>query len=180
MCISASSLLSRLFGPRRIWITMLGPDNSGKTTAITALKLDKLDAKKSLQTVLYRGLSFEFWDYTGPYSFIPWRRWLKHEGLTGSHVIFMVDSADRERIDEVHDDIRWISDNIDLSERLFLVLANKQDLPSAMTVDEITDTLNLPKLKAKHWSIQASCAISGDGLHEGLEWFHQFIEKGIV
>jgi signal recognition particle receptor subunit beta len=71
--------------------------------------------------------------------------------------------------------------NVDL-----LVFANKQDLPHAMSVDAIVDQLGLRGLQ-RTWHIQVSridlfsffiyevarqptCAVSGDGLHEGLEW----------
>ena len=55
---------------------------------------------------------------------------------------------------------------------VLLVFANKQDLPNAMTVEEITDKLKLHSIK-QEWHIQPSCANTGDGLYEGLEWLSQ-------
>ena len=46
-----------------------------------------------------------------------------------------------------------------------------QDKPSAMTTDEITEKLDLHSIRQRDWYIQATCAISSDGLYEGLEWF---------
>ncbi len=51
-----------------------------------------------------------------------------------------------------------------------LVLANKQDLPQAMTVAEVSDKLQLKEIKDKAWYIQSCSAVSGDGLSEGLDW----------
>ena len=48
--------------------------------------------------------------------------------------------------------------------------ANKQDLPHAMTVDEVTDKLELRDLQRRAWHVEPCCAMSGDGLYEGLEW----------
>lgn len=45
-----------------------------------------------------------------------------------------------------------------------------QDLPNAMNAAEITDKLGLHSLRNRHWYIQATCATSGDGLYEGLDW----------
>ncbi len=45
-----------------------------------------------------------------------------------------------------------------------------QDLPNAMNAAEITDKLGLHSLRNKNWYIQATCATSGDGLYEGLDW----------
>ncbi len=45
-----------------------------------------------------------------------------------------------------------------------------QDLPNAMNSAEITDKLGLHSLRHRNWYIQATCATSGDGLYEGLDW----------
>lgn len=45
-----------------------------------------------------------------------------------------------------------------------------QDLPNAMNAAEITDKLGLHALRQRSWYIQATCATSGDGLYEGLDW----------
>merc|ERR1711868_226459 len=51
-----------------------------------------------------------------------------------------------------------------------LVFANKQDLPNAMNAAEVTEKLGLHSLRNRNWYIQATCATSGDGLYEGLDW----------
>lgn len=45
-----------------------------------------------------------------------------------------------------------------------------QDLPNAMNAAEVTDKLGLHTLRNRNWYIQATCATSGDGLYEGLDW----------
>ena len=39
-----------------------------------------------------------------------------------------------------------------------------------MNAPEITDKLGLHSLRNRNWYIQATCATSGDGLYEGLDW----------
>ncbi|KAL6067021.1 hypothetical protein STEG23_031256 [Scotinomys teguina] len=59
----------------------------------------------------------------------------------------------------------------ELRDAAILVFANKQDLPNAMNAAEITDELGLHSLRHRNWwYIQATCATSGDGLYEGLDW----------
>ncbi|XP_065638123.1 ADP-ribosylation factor 2-like, partial [Quercus suber] len=58
----------------------------------------------------------------------------------------------------------------ELREAVLLVFANKQDLPNAINAAEITDKLGLHSLRQCHWYIQSTCATSGDGLYEGLDW----------
>ncbi|GMI86804.1 ADP-ribosylation factor A1F [Hibiscus trionum] len=55
----------------------------------------------------------------------------------------------------------------ELRDAVLLVFANKQDLPNAT---EITDKLGLHSLRQSHWYIQSTCATSGEGLYEGLDW----------
>lgn len=54
--------------------------------------------------------------------------------------------------------------------RQHLFFALWQDLPNAMNAAEITDKLGLHSLRHRNWYIQATCATSGDGLYEGLDW----------
>ena len=58
----------------------------------------------------------------------------------------------------------------ELRDATLLVFANKQDLPNAMSVSEVTDKLGLHSLGNRKWYIQSTCATSGDGLYEGLDW----------
>jgi hypothetical protein len=59
------------------------------------------------------------------------------------------------------------------------VFANKQDLPNAMNAAEITDKLGLHSLRQRHWYIQSTCATSGEGLYEGLDWLSSNIANKV-
>ncbi|KAK3420712.1 hypothetical protein EUGRSUZ_H03225 [Eucalyptus grandis] len=58
----------------------------------------------------------------------------------------------------------------ELDKAAILVLANKQDLEGAMNASEVADKLGLHSLGQRHWYIQSTSAISGQGLYEGLVW----------
>lgn len=92
-------------------------------------------------------------------------------------IIFVVDSNDRERINEAALELQKVLREDELREATLLVLANKQDLPNAMSVAEVTDKLGLHSLRSRQWYIQAACATSGDGLYEGLDWLSQALKK---
>ena len=85
-------------------------------------------------------------------------------------VIMMVDSTDRGRMGLVRDELFRLLANEELDPKGVLVLANKQDLPDAMSVAELSEALNLHAIKGHEWHIQASCALTGEGLWEGLDW----------
>ncbi|RNA35488.1 ADP-ribosylation factor 1 [Brachionus plicatilis] len=85
-------------------------------------------------------------------------------------LIFVVDSNDRERVGEARDELHRMLQEDELRDAVLLIFANKQDLPNAMNAPEITDKLGLHSLRNRNWYIQATCATSGDGLYEGLDW----------
>ena len=85
-------------------------------------------------------------------------------------IIFVVDSNDHERVTEAREELQRMLNEDELRDALLLIFANKQDLPNAMGAPEITDKLGLHALRNRDWFIQATCATSGDGLYEGLEW----------
>ncbi|KAG7219795.1 hypothetical protein INR49_018817 [Caranx melampygus] len=85
-------------------------------------------------------------------------------------LIFVVDSNDRERVNEAREELSRMLAEDELRDAVLLVFANKQDLPNAMNAAEITDKLGLHALRQRSWYIQATCATSGDGLYEGLDW----------
>lgn len=51
-----------------------------------------------------------------------------------------------------------------------------QDLVEAMSTAEIAESLLLHNIKSHEWHIQASCALSGEGLWSGLEWISKKVK----
>ena len=46
-----------------------------------------------------------------------------------------------------------------------------------MNAAEVTDKLGLHQLRNRKWYIQATCATSGDGLYEGLDWLSEQLKS---
>ena len=98
-----------------------------------------------------------------------------YKNTTG--IIFVVDSNDRDRVGEARDELHRMLNEDELREAMLLVFANKQDLPNAMNAAEITDKLGLHSLRQRNWYIQSTCATTGDGLYEGLDWMSTSLAK---
>jgi len=172
MGLAFGKLFSRLFGKKEMRILMVGLDAAGKTTILYKLKLGEIVTTIptigfNVETVEYKNINFTVWDVGGQDKIRPlWRHYFQNtQGL-----IFVVDSNDRERVGEAHDELHKMLNEDELREAVLLVFANKQDLPNAMSVAEVTDKLGLHSLRYRKWYIQATCATSGDGLYEGLDW----------
>ncbi|XP_074659046.1 uncharacterized protein LOC141911869 [Tubulanus polymorphus] len=167
-----TSLFKGLFGKKEMRILMVGLDAAGKTTILYKLKLGEIVTTIptigfNVETVEYKNISFTVWDVGGQDKIRPlWRHYFQNtQGL-----IFVVDSNDRERVGEAKEELGRMLNEDELRDAVLLVFANKQDLPNAMNAAEITDKLGLHNLRNRNWYIQATCATSGDGLYEGLDW----------
>ena len=55
-------------------------------------------------------------------------------------------------------------------------MANKQDM-CVMSVSEVAEKLGLHQLRGRDWNIQGTCALTGDGLHEGFKWLSKATNK---
>lgn len=84
--------------------------------------------------------------------------------------MFVIDSNDRERIGEAKEQLHIMMSEDELRDCILIVLANKQDLPNAMNVKEIYENLDFEKLRTNRKTIIATCATSGDGLNECMDW----------
>jgi len=158
---------------------MVGLDAAGKTTILYKLKLGEIVTTIptigfNVETVEYKNISFTVWDVGGQDKIRPlWRHYFQNtQGL-----IFVVDSNDRERINEAADELAKMLQEDELRESVLLVFANKQDLPNAMSPAEVTEKLGLGKLRNKRWYIQATRANQGQGLYEGLDWLSSELSK---
>jgi len=169
------SLFAKLFtgfGKKEVRILMVGLDAAGKTTVLYKLKLGEIVTTIptigfNVETDQYKNINFTVWDVGGQDKIRPlWRHY--YQNTQG--IIYVVDSNDRERIDEAALELQKVLREDELRDSVLLVLANKQDLPNAMSVAEVTDKLGLHSLRSRQWYIQATCATSGDGLYEGLDW----------
>ncbi|KAK4527817.1 hypothetical protein GAYE_SCF45G5748 [Galdieria yellowstonensis] len=171
-----TKLYQRFFGKRELRILMVGLDAAGKTTILYKLKLGEIITTVptigfNVETVAYKNINFTVWDVGGQDKIRPlWRHYFQNTQA----LIFVVDSNDRERILEARDELRKMLAENEMRSAVLLIFANKQDLPNAMTVDEVIEKFGLNSLNRK-WKVQASCATSGQGLWEGLEWLSENI-----
>ncbi|XP_043564059.1 ADP-ribosylation factor 4 [Chiloscyllium plagiosum] len=179
MGLTLSTILQKVFGRKQVRILMVGLDAAGKTTILYKLKLGEVVTTIptigfNVETVEYKNVCFTVWDVGGQDKIRPlWRHYFQNtQGL-----IFVVDSNDRERIQEASEELNKMLLEDELKGAVILVFANKQDLPNAFTISEVTEKLGLQSLSNTTWHVQATCAIQGSGLCEGLDWLSSELSK---
>jgi ADP-ribosylation factor-like protein 4 len=122
------------------------------------------------------GQTFLLWDVGGQEKTRP--LWRSYTRCTDG-IIFVVDSSDAERLEEAKLELLKIAK---LTERFavpILVLANKQDLPTAAEPAKLEKGLGLASELGRGvgWAIQPCCAVTGEGLEEGLASLQEMILK---
>ena len=156
---------------------MVGLDSAGKTTILYKLRLGEVVATCptigfNLETVKFKNFNLVMWDVSGDQRT---RRFWKTYYKDIQGVIFVIDAEDRQRFQSAKEELF----NIFLAEELrgapILILANKQDLPNAMEACELAEKLELYRVRDRHWHLQATCALSGDGLSQGITRLVQMI-----
>lgn len=68
--------------------------------------------------------------------------------------VFVVDSADVERLEECSIEFQELLEEQKLAGLPVLVYANKMDLPSAMSEQDIAEALDLHSIRDRPWQIQ--------------------------
>ncbi|TKS70833.1 ADP-ribosylation factor 4 [Collichthys lucidus] len=144
-----SHLFTRFTSKRPVRILMVGLDAAGKTTLLYKLKLAEV-----VTTIPTIGFNVETVEYKN-ISFTVWdvggqtviRPLWRHYYINTQGLIFVVDSNDPERIKEAADELHRVLEE-----------------------DELKGVALL-------WLVQSSCAISGSGLAEGLDWLSDQIPK---
>ncbi|KAI3369290.1 hypothetical protein L3Q82_007537 [Scortum barcoo] len=143
---------------------MFGLDAAGKTTLLYRLKLAEVVTTIptigfNVETVEYKNISFTVWDVGGP-------------DICGRHNLATTPRGLKKLLTRLH----MMLEEEELRGVAVLVFANKQDLPRAMSASDITESLSLSRV-SQPWFVQASCAVSGSGLVEGLDWLSDQILK---
>jgi ADP-ribosylation factor-like protein 3 len=158
--------------PKQARILILGLDNAGKTTILRKLSDEDITTTTptqgfNIKSILHNGFKLNVWDIGGQKTIRPyWRNYYENTEA----LIYVVDAADRKRVDEAGYELNEILGEDKLATVPLLVFANKSDLLQAQSADDIAESLSLFNIKDRPWQIQACSAKDGTGLEEGLRW----------
>ncbi|GAB5353348.1 hypothetical protein AAMO2058_000029300 [Amorphochlora amoebiformis] len=153
-------------------VVMLGLDAAGKTAVLYKLRLGTTPQTIptmgfNTEAIAYKNYEFRIWDVGGQDRI----RTLWDYHLDGARVvIFVVDSADRARLPKARMELHRLMKDERLKQAHLLVYANKQDQANAISAKNLATQLNLEAIRNRSWYLQGSCARTGEGLYEGLDW----------
>ncbi len=88
----------------------------------------------------------------------------------------MVDSSDRERIDLARNELYSLLDFEDMQKIPVVIIANKQDIHSSMSLQEIERYLRLSEIK-NPYHLYGTCAMTGEGLYKAFSHMTEIIKE---
>ena len=170
---------------------MLGLDGSGKTTILNRLKyghytsthptigfnfqkvtpgLSPWDGLDFIFQIQSNGSCFHLWDVGGQDKTRPlWRSYIRDTDL----ILFVLDSSDR--LDEAKLELQNLMKLTERSGPPIILIANKQDLPGAASLEEINTFLSSNKTAS--CQLLSSCGITGEGLESLLNDVKHLVQR---
>ncbi|EOD49561.1 putative adp-ribosylation factor family protein [Neofusicoccum parvum UCRNP2] len=138
-------------------ILMLGLDNAGKTTIVKKIMDEDVHSVSPtlgfiIKTIEYEGYKLNIWDVGGQKTL---RTYWKNYFEKTDTLIWVVDSTDRQRIDDCRRELKGL-----LQEEA----RTRTTLGAGLELDSIT---------THKWAIMACSAMTGLNLEEGLRWVIQ-------
>ena len=160
-------LTGGMFKEKPTRVLMLGLDAAGKTTILYKLQLNELVTSIptigfNVEQLKYKGLDMTIWDVGGQDKIRAlWRFYFENTDA----LIYVVDSADPDNIAVSKTELHDLLAKPALERIPILVLGNKNDLPEALSVDELIEKLNLKSLVNREvccYSISAKNSVNID------------------
>ncbi|KFD66697.1 hypothetical protein M514_06800 [Trichuris suis] len=162
-------------------ILVIGLDNAGKTTILKRLMGEDVSITTptfgfNIKTLSYRGYKLNIWDVGGQLMLRSyWRNYFEET----DGVLWVVDSTDVERFGDCRKELHSLLTEERLISSTLAILANKQDLDNAVSVQLIHDALQLDQIKGHHWRCFPCSGLTGDNLVEGIDWAEVLLTESI-
>jgi len=173
------------------FVLILGLDNAGKTTFLESAKtrfvknykggnLSKITTTVGLNIgkIDTNGVRLNFWDLGGQEELQA--LWDKYYQECHA-VIYVVDTGDRERIDESKEAFLKMIKNENTRGVPLLVAANKQDLEECMGVREVKPLFesSAELVGTREVMVLATSGMTGEGVVEGIDWVAQCVVRNM-
>ncbi|CAN0190209.1 unnamed protein product [Ascophyllum nodosum] len=158
---------------KKATVVLLGLDNSGKSTLLHRLSQGQVTAlqpteRPHIDEFQLGGVSFKAWDLGGHEAV----RYLWFDFLSDSQaIVFMVDGADDQRLDEAHWELSELLSDASFYGVPVAVLYNKSDLPAAVPEEKLRGMLDIERLETRRpIKCFVTSVVKGEGYPEAFRW----------
>jgi ADP-ribosylation factor-like protein 8 len=173
-----SDWIRGLFWKQEMEITLVGLQSAGKTTLLTAISDGKLKAERdtiptiglNTRKVTKGSVSIKLWDIGGQPRFrAMWERYCR--GVNA--IVYVVDAADQANFDQARTCLHDLLSKPALASTPLLVLANKNDLPGALSEKQIASVLELTEVHDREVTVYSISAKNYVNIDVTMNWLIQ-------
>lgn len=165
--------LTSWFWREEMEVTLVGLQNSGKTTLVNVLTSGDF-SEDMIPTVgfnmrkIQKGrVTLKVWDIGGQPRFRSmWERYCR--GVNA--IVFVVDAADEARMETARNELHVLLEKPQLHAIPVLVLGNKNDLAEALTAEQLIERLGLSEITTQEVSCYSISAKNKVNLDITLNW----------
>ena len=175
--------------PEHLDVFVAGLDNSGKTAVMNSLNALSLRTYghmpvgptmgvERVQLTRDDGLKLVFTSCGGQRHMRP--AWKQHFARADA-LVFVIDSADRPRLEEAGIELNRILLDESLARCPVVVLANKSERVSFLTGLDIAKGLDMSMIRGRYWEVVETSTVKKDdgGVQEAVEWLVYVLGKKI-
>ncbi|CAG8616562.1 4164_t:CDS:2 [Ambispora gerdemannii] len=170
--------LRSLFFKTELELTLVGLQNSGKTTLVNVIASGQFTEDMiptvgfNMRKVTKGNVTMKLWDIGGQPRFRSmWERYCR--GVNA--IVFVIDSADHDKLEAARTELKSLLEKPQLANIPVLVLGNKNDLPDALNVEQIIEVMNLKSINNREVSCYSISAKNQVNIDITLQWL---IKKG--
>lgn len=172
--------LQGLLWRQEMEVTLVGLQNSGKTTLVNVIATGAYSEDMiptvgfNMRKVRKGRVTLKIWDIGGQPRFRSmWERYCR--GV--SAIVFVVDAADEEKLVAAKTEIITLLEKPQLAGIPVLVLGNKNDLPDALTAEQLIDRLGLACINTQEVSCYSISAKNQVNIDITLQWLIQHSKR---
>lgn len=165
--------LRSLFFKEEMELTLVGLQNSGKTTLVNVIASGQFSEDMiptvgfNMRKVTKGNVTMKLWDIGGQPRFRSmWERYCR--GVNA--IVFVIDAADHDKLEAAKSELKNLLEKPQLANIPVLVLGNKNDLAEALTVDQLIDVLNLQSISNREVSCYSISAKNQVNIDITLQW----------
>lgn len=172
--------LRGLFFREEMEITLVGLQNSGKTTLVNVLASGEFIEDMiptvgfNMRKITKGRVTLKIWDIGGQPRFRSmWERYCR--GVNA--IVFVVDAADGAKLDMARNELRNLLEKPQLTGIPVLVLGNKNDLEGALSAEQLIDKLGLASVTTQEVSCYSISAKNQINIDITLQWLLKHSKK---
>ncbi|KXN66748.1 small GTP-binding protein domain-containing protein [Conidiobolus coronatus NRRL 28638] len=173
--------LRSLFFKEEMELTLVGLQNSGKTTLVNVIASGQFTEDMiptvgfNMRKVTKGNVTMKLWDIGGQPRFRSmWARYCR--GVNA--IVFVIDAADHDKLEASRSELQNLLEKPQLANIPVLVLGNKNDLPKALSVEQLIEKMQLKAIHNREVSCYSISAKNQVNIDMTLQWLIKHAGSG--